>query len=355
MSVSIKLSICIATYNRGAFIGETLDSILCQMQPEVEIIVVDGASTDNTPEIMEGYLIQSSVIRYYREQENSGVDLDYDKAVGYARGEYCWLMTDDDLLKAESIKGILSALQDDTDLVIANSEARSADLSVVLKPRLLEINDDVRFTPTGWECFFKQCANYMSFIGCVVIRRSIWMKRVKQSYYGTLFIHIGVIFQKPMVGVVKVIADPVIVIRYGNANWTSRKFEIWMFKWPELLWSFGSVSVSTKHAVCALNLINSPKYLFYQRAVGGYSWKIFKKYILVQRNKKIVIPFILVAIPAWFANLVMLVYFFMFKPMELMKIYDLLRCRASDKLTCRIIERLFIQNSFGHCTRLSNG
>lgn len=51
-----KLSICIATYNRGKFIGETLDSILVQMEPGVELLVVDGASPDNTPEVMAQYL-----------------------------------------------------------------------------------------------------------------------------------------------------------------------------------------------------------------------------------------------------------------------------------------------------------
>ena len=42
------LSICIATYNRADFIGETLDSIIRQLTDEVEIVVVDGASTDAT-------------------------------------------------------------------------------------------------------------------------------------------------------------------------------------------------------------------------------------------------------------------------------------------------------------------
>ena len=36
------LSICIATYNRARFIGETLDSIIPQVTPAVEIVIVDG-------------------------------------------------------------------------------------------------------------------------------------------------------------------------------------------------------------------------------------------------------------------------------------------------------------------------
>lgn len=40
-----RLSICIPTYNFGEFIGETLDSIVCQATDETEIVIVDGAST----------------------------------------------------------------------------------------------------------------------------------------------------------------------------------------------------------------------------------------------------------------------------------------------------------------------
>jgi len=48
-----RLSICIPTYNFGRFIGETLDSILPQATEDVEVTVVDGASTDNTADIVE--------------------------------------------------------------------------------------------------------------------------------------------------------------------------------------------------------------------------------------------------------------------------------------------------------------
>jgi glycosyltransferase involved in cell wall biosynthesis len=86
MSATIKLSICIATYNREKFIAETLDSILSQMQPGIEVVIVDGASPDNTCQVIAPYLQRYPEIHYYRELENSGVDMDYDKAVVYAKG-----------------------------------------------------------------------------------------------------------------------------------------------------------------------------------------------------------------------------------------------------------------------------
>ena len=47
-----RLSICIATLNRVNFIGATLDSIFAQAQDSPEVVVVDGASTDGTSELL---------------------------------------------------------------------------------------------------------------------------------------------------------------------------------------------------------------------------------------------------------------------------------------------------------------
>ena len=49
------LSICIATFRRADYIVETLDSILFQAPPEVEILIVDGASPDETFSVMSEY------------------------------------------------------------------------------------------------------------------------------------------------------------------------------------------------------------------------------------------------------------------------------------------------------------
>jgi abequosyltransferase len=245
----LKLSICLATYKRGKFIGETLESILSQMQPGVELVVVDGASPDNTQEVMAQYLLRYPEIRYFRESENSGIDKDYDKAVGYAKGEFCWLMTDDDLLHPNAIVRILAALEKDVDLVVPNVEVKNANFSKMLNENLIELSVDKEFGPTDKEEFFRKTTQCLSFIGCVVIRRDFWLSRDRETYYGTLFIHVGVIFQSPAIEKTIVIAEPLITIRYGNSMWTPRGFEIWMLIWPQLIWSFKDYSDSAKAVV----------------------------------------------------------------------------------------------------------
>ena len=325
--INPKLSICIATYNRGKFIAETLDSILYQMQPGVELIVVDGASPDNTEEVMKEYLFHYPEIRYYRESVNAGIDGDYDKAVGYALGTYCWLMTDDDILKPGAIKKVLFELDGLRDLVVVNAETRIADLTKILIAKQLVIDGDRSYAKNEIESFFTECIGYLSFIGCVVVRRKFWMERDRRSFYGTLFIHVGVIFQQPRIENVYIISDPQLIIRYGNAMWTSRGFEIWSFIWPKLVWSFTEFSDDARRSACDPAPWKSIKTLFYSRAIGTYSKNDFSKFIYLKtRGINRFLALGIAIFPAALANIISLVYCIFFKVGPLDK-YDLLRSR----------------------------
>lgn len=341
---NIKLSICIATFNREKFIGETLDSILSQVEPGVEVIVVDGASPDNTPDVMAKYTAKYPQIQYIRESVNSGVDADFDKSVSYAKGEFCWLMTDDDLLCPGAIAAVLAAIDSKTDLVIVNAEVRSTDLSERFEKRRIELHEDKIYGATDKETFFVDCAAYLSFIGCVVIRRSLWLNRDRATYYGSLFVHVGVIFQNPPIENTKVIAEPKIIIRYGNAMWTSRSFDVWMFKWPELIWSFEAFSDQVKRTICRQQPWRSTKALFHNRALGAYGPTEFVR--LLQKNLnnlEIINAYLVSRFPKAFANLVMVAYFSLSRNKTKMALHDLLFSRNASyfsHLLARVLNKV---------------
>jgi len=274
---SVKLSICIATYNRGLFIAETLDSILMQMTDEVELVVVDGASPDNTQDVMAEYMKKHPAIRYYREEVNSGVDQDYDKAVGYAKGKYCWLMPDDDLLCPNAIERVLKAIANDVDLVVVNADVRDADVNMLLNPSRLNFYEDKVYGKGDKERLYIDVADHLSFIGGTVVKKGYWLSRDRVSYYGSLFIHMGVLFQTPAVERAYVIAEPLIKIRYGNAMWSPRGFEIWMFMWPQLIWSFSDFSDKAKQRVCAFEPWRKFKKLLSYRATGCYTLSEYRQ------------------------------------------------------------------------------
>lgn len=334
-----KLSICIATYNRGKFIGETLDSILVQMEPGVELLVVDGASPDNTPEVVARYVSRYPEIRYYRELENSGIDGDYDKAVGYAKGEYCWLMSDDDLLKPGAVQQVLSAIGGKSDLIVVNSEIWNADFSEKLLGQRLEIAADVEYGKKDSEQFFIETANQLGFIGCVIISRSFWLSRDRASFYGTMFIHVGVIFQHPAIETAKVISEPLIAIRDGNATWAARTFEIWAMKWPELIWSFPDFSDTAKRAVCLREQWRRFKFLFYQRAMGSYSLAEFHKFLSPKvKGLAWAKAYAIAAFPGKAANLIVVFYYLLFKRTSRLELFDVL-CSRYASVASRLFAR----------------
>lgn len=340
----VKLSICMATFNRGRFIAETLDSILSQMEEGVELIVVDGASPDNTAEVMARYCSRYPAILYHRESANSGVDADYDKAVGYATGAYCWLMTDDDLLKPGAIRRVLAAMAHNPELIVVNAEVRSADLSEKMEDRRLAFVRDVRYTNANKDQFLKEAGAYLSFIGCVVIKRDRWMASDRAAYYGSLFIHVGVIFQKPSINDVMVISEPLIEIRYGNAMWTARGFEVWMFKWPQLIWSFPGYSDEAKRAVCREQPWRSAKTLFHHRAMGSYSSNEFHKF-WPRANRKLTNPaaWLISHFPAPVANFIMVAYFSLKAKSSGMALYDLLHSRHATRASLKLAETLGVK------------
>lgn len=276
---AIKLSICIATLNRGAFIGATLESIIAQATDEVEIVIVDGASSDNTAEIIKDCQKRFSRLRYFRQNANQGVDRDFCSAVDLASGEYCWLFSDDDLLKPGAIQTVCDALRDPYGLLIANAEVRTSDLSEMLEPRRLPLTTNRIYKPVDHDSLLADTGQYLTFIGCVIIKKSLWQAREKERYFDSFFIHVGVIFQRDLPEDTLIIAEPLIAIRYGNAMWLEKYFEIWMFKWPELIWSFESCQHWAKQKVTAREPWRKVRTLLLDRARGAYSMKLYRRWL----------------------------------------------------------------------------
>jgi len=332
------LSICIATLNRADFIKETLDSILdsdVNSLSRVEIVIIDGASTDNTAEIIKPYTEKYSFINYIKESLNSGVDCDYDKAVKNATGIYCWLLPDDDILCENSLKYILEKINENYELFVINSECYSADLTVCLNTKMLNINEDIYYTKDTWDLFFKNICTCLSYIGSVVIKREVWMVRNRTKYYGSLFVHIGVIFQAHAFSKVMVVAKPLIKIRYGNSLWSPKSFEVWYFKWPALVWSFENISTSAKNFVVPMRPWKSLRRLLVSRAMGDYSFNDY--YNNIQKAYGLnLIQLIISILPAHILNTSFIIYYLFKSPKDLYALYDLLRSKYSTNISKKI-------------------
>lgn len=94
------VSIIIPTYNRAHFIGETLGSIISQTYQNWECIIIDDGSTDNTHEVIEGYVKKDARFQYLHRPENLPKGGNAARNYGFqiSKGEYIQWFDDDDVM-----------------------------------------------------------------------------------------------------------------------------------------------------------------------------------------------------------------------------------------------------------------
>lgn len=95
-------SVIVPTYNRRAYILETLESIWAQTCQDYEILVVDDGSTDGTGELLEAYVRQGRL--HYVYQPNQGESAARNHALRLAKGRYYAFLDSDDLFHPEKLE-----------------------------------------------------------------------------------------------------------------------------------------------------------------------------------------------------------------------------------------------------------
>jgi glycosyltransferase involved in cell wall biosynthesis len=121
-----KISIVTPNYNYGHFIGQTIDSVLGQDYENIEHIVVDDGSTDNSVEIISRYADKYPGKLKFVRQKNSGQTSAINTGLVQAQGEFVGWINSDDLYCAGTIKQIVDEFIKNEDIDIIYG-----DLSVI--------------------------------------------------------------------------------------------------------------------------------------------------------------------------------------------------------------------------------
>ncbi len=112
------VSVIIPTYNRGYCISESIDSVLNQEYRQIELIVVDDGSTDETRELVTKY----PDLIYRRLEKNSGVSHARNLGIDLAQGELICFLDSDDLWEKNKLKVQVDWMQAHPDCKIAYSD-----------------------------------------------------------------------------------------------------------------------------------------------------------------------------------------------------------------------------------------
>jgi len=108
----IDISICIPTYNRSMLLKNCLLHLHTFTSINFEIIIGDNASTDDTPQMVDDISDKFTHFAYHRHTHNIGFARNMDAILRMARGEYIYILSDDDLIFENALtlmKGLLDA------------------------------------------------------------------------------------------------------------------------------------------------------------------------------------------------------------------------------------------------------
>jgi abequosyltransferase len=227
----IKLSVCIPTYNRAAFIGKTLESILSQAPGSVEVVVVDGASADNTSEIVGSFQKRFTNLIYHRGTKNMGVDRDMATAVELARGMYCWLMSSDDLVSPGAISRMLDEIESSADIYLCDVTVCSSDMQPIRDTQFLSHDRSTNqfdLTDTDQFLTYLNLATSNNALFCymssIVFRRLCWINvEYNERFSGTGYAHVFRLFsfiKKRCL--VKYIPSAFVLNRSGNDSFSNQ-------------------------------------------------------------------------------------------------------------------------------------
>ncbi len=120
-----RASVAMAAYNGERWLAAQMHSILTELDADDEIIIVDDASTDATPQLLADF--GDRRIRVLRNDRNRGVRASFERALGEVRGDVVFLADQDDIWLPGKRRVLVDALGSDPRAMLAISDAEVID------------------------------------------------------------------------------------------------------------------------------------------------------------------------------------------------------------------------------------
>lgn len=179
MALEKLVSVCINAYNSAEVIGETLESVLNQTYKNLQIIVVDDCSTDNTAEIVKSY--DDDRIELYTLPKNFNISNANNECLHRAKGEYIAHIDSDDIWAEDKIEKQIKFLEENPQYGACFTHATLIDktgrifASGELPESFLTLFDRENMTQAGFVRRFYDHSNFLCH-SSVVMRMSVYEK-----------------------------------------------------------------------------------------------------------------------------------------------------------------------------------
>jgi glycosyltransferase involved in cell wall biosynthesis len=163
------VSICIPTFNRSGMVEKAIESALNQTYTNIEVIVVDNQSTDETDEVVASF--HDKRLRYVKNSQNLGLFGNFNRCIELATGKYLHILHSDDYIDLGFTARCVTFFQEHPSVVMTSTCARIVRDGVE-KDNTCSETDFVYTAPEG----FRRLLAARSFIACpsVMVLRDIY-------------------------------------------------------------------------------------------------------------------------------------------------------------------------------------
>jgi len=187
------LTIAVPTYNRSAFLKQLLDVLAPQIanEPQVELLISDNASPDDTPEVVESFRKKGLKVIYQRNVTNIGSDANFLQCYNMARGDFAWIFGDDDVIVDGGLRQVVRVLEKYECDLVAVSSYPFRDSFVPpdgsrLKGKVVVFSNAVNYA--------LRTSTYLAFISGNIIRKTTLEAKPHRDFselIGTNLIHLS--------------------------------------------------------------------------------------------------------------------------------------------------------------------
>lgn len=212
------VSLCIPTFNHATVVEDALRSAMAQKYQNLEILVVDNHSDDNTGGVISRIAAGDPRVRYVRNPENMGMAGNFNKCMTIARGHYIKFLCSDDVLDPDCVSKMVGALEGDSDAALVGCARRLTDEHLAARRVACARRRSVRMKGANMirECF--AMGNRIGEPTAVMFRRVDAYRGFDESY--SQLIDLEMWFYLLQKGDFVFLADPLCSIRQHDMQTT---------------------------------------------------------------------------------------------------------------------------------------
>jgi|SRR5579871_3254472 len=144
-----KVSVIIPNYNHAAFLKQRIESVLSQSFTDLELIILDDFSTDDSKAVIETYKEHSKISHIVFNTQNSGSSfIQWKKGIELSKGKYLWIAESDDVADHSFLEKMMQRIDRDDNIMLAT--CRSAHINEHGDTLALNTWPDDGFDTTHW-------------------------------------------------------------------------------------------------------------------------------------------------------------------------------------------------------------